>query len=311
MPGAGPGARPRPVAPAVLLVVLLWGGSYSGIKAVQAAIPAVPLATFRCAVAALVMLAGLLAARPWPRLRPREWATIALLGLAGTTVFHLGMVSGLALTTPAHAALLVNLSPLFASVLAAAWLGERLAGRRLAGILLALTGMALIVGRGDLRGGALLGDLLALAAALGWTVYSVAGKPMLARHPPLTVTGLAMVVGTLPLLPLGLPGLLAVPWRRLTPTTWLLLAYLSVGTIVVAYLLWYWALARAATARVVVYSYLIPLVAATISIALGQDVPTPSLVAGAVAVVGGVALTQLGGPPRLTARRGPTTVEEP
>jgi drug/metabolite transporter (DMT)-like permease len=56
------------------------------------------------------MLAGLCLARRWPRLRPREWLTVALVGTAGTAGFHLGLVGGLALTTPAHAALLVNLS---------------------------------------------------------------------------------------------------------------------------------------------------------------------------------------------------------
>jgi drug/metabolite transporter (DMT)-like permease len=89
-----------------------------------------------------------------------------------------------------------------------------------------------------------------------------------------------MILGTLPLLPVGGPGLLAVPWRSLGPGTWLLLAYLSVGTIVVGYVLWYWALARTSTARVVVYSYLTPVVAAVISIALGQDTPSVALAVG-------------------------------
>jgi drug/metabolite transporter (DMT)-like permease len=240
------------------------------------------------------MLAGLCLARRWPRLRPREWLTVALVGTAGTAGFHLGLVGGLALTTPAHAALLVNLSPLFAVLLAALTLGERLGVRRLGGVLLALGGVILIVARGDLTGGTLLGDLLCVGAAAAWTVYAVGGKALFAVHPPMQITALAMVLGTLPLLPIGGPGLLAVPWRSLGPGTWLLLAYLSVGTIVVGYVLWSWALARASTARVIVYSYLTPVIAAAISVALGQDAPSVSLAVGAVAVVAGVALAQLG-----------------
>ena len=85
-----------------------------------------------------------------------------------------------------------------------------------------------------------------------------------------------------------------MPWPSLGPGTWLLLAYLSVGTIVVAYVLWYWALARTSTARVLAYSYLTPVIAAAISIAVGQDAPSLALAVGALAVVAGVALVQVG-----------------
>jgi drug/metabolite transporter (DMT)-like permease len=240
------------------------------------------------------MLVGLCLARRWPRLSRREWGTVALVGIAGHAGFHLCLVGALAFTTPAHAALFVNLSPLFATLLAAVTLGERLGARRLGGVLLALGGLRVMVGRGDLTGGTLLGDLLSVGAALAWTVYSVAAKPLLAVHRPLQITALALILGTPPLLLVGGPALLAVPWRSLRPGTWLLLAYLSIGTIVVAYVLWYWALARTSTARVLVYSYLTPVIAAGISIAVGQDTPSVALAAGAVAVVAGVALVQLG-----------------
>jgi drug/metabolite transporter (DMT)-like permease len=240
------------------------------------------------------MLAGLCLTGRWPRLSRTEWGTVALVGMAGHAAFHLCLVGALALTTPAHSALFVNLSPLFATLLAAVTLGERLGIRRLGGVLLALAGLGAIIGRGDLTGGALLGDLLSVGCALAWTVYSVAAKPLLAVHPPLQITALALILGTPPLLLVGGPSLLAVPWTSLGPGTWLLLAYLSVGTIVVAYVLWYWALARASTARVLVYSYLTPVVAAAISVGLGQDTPSVALAVGAVAVVAGVALTQFG-----------------
>ena len=50
------------------------------------------------------------------------------------------------------------------------------------------------------------------------------------------------------------------------------------------------ALARTATARVVAFSFLIPLIATTIAVLAGQETLSPSLVLGAVAVLGGVAL---------------------
>jgi O-acetylserine/cysteine efflux transporter len=264
------------------------------VKGALAVLPPLPLATFRCLAAACILLGALrVAGRRLPALRPREWALVVVAGLSGNTIFQLGMAWGLAYTTPAHSALMVNLSPVVAILLAWIWLGERPRARRLAGIALALGGVGLIVTRGgDVGAGSLVGDGLALAAGVGWAVYVVAGKPLLAAHPPLEITTLASVVGAVPLLPLGLPGLVAVPWSTLGARTWLLLAYLSLFTLVLANGLWYWALARATTARVVVFSYLTPVVATAGSILLGQDTVSVPLVLGAGAVVAGVALAQ-------------------
>jgi drug/metabolite transporter (DMT)-like permease len=292
-----PQASSRGVVPAVLVVVLLWAGSYIAVKRAQAVIPPLPLATFRCLGAAVVLGTALFVVRRRiPRLSSPEWATIVLLGLTGGTAFQLCLVGGLAFTTPAHSALLTCLSPVFTVLLAVAWLGEPLGARRAAGILVAFGGVTLIIARDAslTGGGSVVGDLLSLGAGLAWAVYSVAGKPLLARHRAVDVTALSTIVGAIPLLALGMPGLAAVDWGALGPRMWLLLVYLSAITLGVGSLLWFWALARAATARVVVFTYLTPVVAAALSVSLGDEALTATLVAGAVTVVGGVALAQLG-----------------
>jgi drug/metabolite transporter (DMT)-like permease len=257
------------------------------------------LAAFRCAVAAVLLLAvGLGAGLRPPGPRARDWLRVAGAGVLGNTAFHLCMVTGVHHTSPAHAALLIALSPLFAALLARLALGEPVGTRRLVGILLAFTGVGVIVLRGETPGGgSWRGDLLSLGASLSWAAYTVLGKPLLARSGAREATTWATLFGTLPLLPLGLPGLAAVPWSALSPGRWLLLAYLSAGTIALANLLWYWALARAATARVVAFSYLVPLVATGVALAAGQEALTASLLAGGLAIVGGVALAQRAGAP--------------
>jgi len=220
----------------------------------------------------------------------RDWGLVVLLGLLGNTLFHVLLVTGVHHTSPAHAAILVALSPLFAALLARLFLGEPLRMRQMAGIGLAFAGVAMIVTRGGAGTASWLGDLLSLGASLAWALYTVIGKPLLARATPLAVTTWATVLGTIPLLPLGLPGLAEVRWSELSLGRWLLIAYLSAVTIALANLLWYWVLARRATARVVAFSYLIPLIATVIAVAAGQEAPTASLAVGAAAVLCGVAL---------------------
>ena len=103
-----------------------------------------------------------------------------------------------------------------------------------------------------------------------------------------------MVAGAAPLLLLGIRGLVAVRWTGLSAGTWGLLVYISVVALTVSYLLFSWALARAAIARVAVFQYLTPVIAVLISVALGQQALTGTLVGSAAAVIGGVALAQRG-----------------
>jgi drug/metabolite transporter (DMT)-like permease len=223
-------------------------------------------------------------------LPPRDWGVVVLLGFFGNTLFHSLLVLGVHRTSPGHAALLVALSPVLAALLARLLYGEPVGRRRTAGIALGFVGVALIVLRGSHSAGSLLGDVLCLGASLSWALYTVIGKPLLVRATPLAVTTWATLIGALSLLPLGLPGFREVRWAALAPDEWFLLAYLSAGTIALANLLWYVALARTATSRVVGFSFLIPLIATTIAVLAGQETLSPALVLGALAVLGGVAL---------------------
>jgi drug/metabolite transporter (DMT)-like permease len=225
-----------------------------------------------------------------PGLRPRDWAVVALLGLFGTTLFQSLLVTGVHRTAPGDAALLVAMSPVLAAPLARLLYGEPITPRRMAGIALGFLGVALIVTRGSRETSTLLGDLLCLGASLAWALYTVFGKTLLTRATPLTVTTWAALIGILPLLPFGMPGLHDVRWSELSMGQWLLLAYLSGGTIAIGNLLWYVALARVATSRVVGFSFLVPLIAATIAILAGQEILTLPFALGAAAVLGGVAL---------------------
>src|SRR5262249_39130822 len=89
--GAGPTGGRRPgdaaIVPILLLVSLLWGGSYPAIKATQGFFPPIAFATFRCTVAAITLvLVGLAGGALRSALRRREWGVVSLLGLLGTTL---------------------------------------------------------------------------------------------------------------------------------------------------------------------------------------------------------------------------------
>lgn len=109
---------------------------------------------------------------------------IALLGFLGMWICGAVVYLGLRDTTATNATLIYTTSPVFILLIEAVTAGRRIGAREIAGSLAAMIGVAVIVTRGDLAALAALdinpGDVLILAAALSWAIYSV-----LYRSPPL------------------------------------------------------------------------------------------------------------------------------
>jgi len=100
----------------------------------------------------------------------------------------------------------------------------------------------------------------------------------------------------IPALPLGLGALLVPSYRvdiaRASAAAWWGVGYLILMTSVVAYLLWYWALAHLAAARVAIFTNLQPLATALLGhLVLGERM-TAAFFSAAAVVIAGVLLAQ-------------------
>lgn len=281
----------------LLLMVLIWGANYSVVKAALREIPPQAFNALRMSVASAVFAAALARAGV-PRIVPSDWMRLAALGAVGHFVYQLLFMAGISRTTASNSSLIIGCSPV-AVTLASALAGhERVFRAQWAGILLSLTGVYLVVGRGAEFGGAsLAGDAFTMGAVCCWAVYTVGSRDLLARHSPLTVTGLTMLFGTALLVPASAAGLRQVPWPAVPLWAWVALVLSALLALNLAYLIWYASVQRIGNVRTSAYSNFIPLVAMAVAIAVLGEPLTASKVAGAAAVVGGVAIT------RVAARR--------
>ena len=145
--------------------------------------PALAIAFWRCAIAAVVLL---FASRGrWrtelSRLEPRErWLAVA----AGffLALHFASWIRSLEYTTVASSTLLVNTGPIWVGLLTPLLSRDSIGGRLWIGIALSFAGSAIVAG-GDLRlgGDALLGDALALFGAITVGLYLLAGRRLRAR----------------------------------------------------------------------------------------------------------------------------------
>jgi drug/metabolite transporter (DMT)-like permease len=276
----------KPAAFAAAGTVLLWASAFPAITVAVRGLGPAGLAVARLAVAS----AALALVAPWMgvrRPRPRDLPLIALCGLAGMTGYQLLLNAGERVVPAGTASLLVATAPVYASLLAVAFLGERATRRRWAGSAVALAGTALIAASHGLGFG--VSALIVLAAAVLQAIFHTAQKPLLARYTGFEVTAYAMWAGTVFILP-WTGSLLRALWGPGAHAGGAAIGsavFLGLAPSAAGFVLWAYAMARMDVGRVTVSLYLVPAAAIGISLVWLGQVPGPAeLTGGAIALAG-------------------------
>jgi drug/metabolite transporter (DMT)-like permease len=218
----------------------------------------------------------------------RDLPLIVVCGLAGMTGYQLLLNAGERVVPAGTASLLVATAPVYSSLLAVAFLGERAGRRRWAGSAIALAGTALIAASHGLGFG--VSALVVLAAAVLQAIFHTAQKPLLARYTSFEVTAYAMWAGTAFILPWTGSLLRTLPTAggaAIGSAVFLGLAPSAAG-----FVLWAYAMARMDVGRVTLSLYLVPAVAIVISLAWLGQVPGPVELAGGAVALAGVMLAR-------------------
>ncbi|BDG05781.1 DMT family transporter [Anaeromyxobacter oryzae] len=281
----------------MLLHSVISAGTYLAAKRALGELSPFEVALARFTLAGLVF--GLLLWSRHVRIERRDLLGLGLLGFVAVPLNQGFFLAGLAWSTPGHAALLYALTPIFVFLFARVRLGERATALKVLGIGVAFAGVLVVLGaRGSVAlGGSsrmLAGDLLMLLAVVAWAIFAVGGKVYAERYGPVVSTSAAIVAGTVLYLPVGFVASDLHRFARLSPAGWAALLYLVVFTSVVAYLLYYWSLARAEASRVAIWSNLQPVLTALLAWGLYGDRLTGPFLAGGAMVLAGVVLTERG-----------------
>jgi drug/metabolite transporter (DMT)-like permease len=272
---------------ALFLSLILWASSFPGIKAGLDGYSPFELAALRFLIASLT-LAGI---APWFKVRrPRTKDLPLIVGLAlfGVACYHLAVNYGELKATTSTAAFITNLGPVFTVLIAWLFLGEELRRRRWIGIGISLVGVWLIASG---RGGSLsanLGTVVLLGAALCWSLFFVLQKPLLRYYAPVEVTCYSVWIATAFLaflVPQSLAASRAAPWAAT-----LAAVYLGLFPTTLAYVAWSYVLTHLPASQASVYTYLVPPLSIAIAVIWVNEVPSPSLLIGGVAILAGVAV---------------------
>jgi drug/metabolite transporter (DMT)-like permease len=285
---------PAPVAPSPLLidaalfsVVLMWASTFTLFKIAWRDMDPVAFTAVRFAAMFAFSLVVLALARN--RVRPRRADVPALIasGLTGYFLYQMGFVLGLDRTTALASAILISTHPIFSVIFM--WLARRQRATRLevAGVVVGFLGVAVFLRAWDAFATARPGDLLSLGAAAAFGAYGVINQPLTARYPSRELMSYGLAVGGLLVTVVGIPAMVQQDWGAVSSTSWVILAYATVGPVYLAYALWNWAIRHRGIPRTVVYGFLVPVLGGAIAVlALDETVTVPQLVGGLLVVIG-------------------------
>jgi drug/metabolite transporter (DMT)-like permease len=261
----------------VLLVLLsvLWGGSFFFNGVALRDVPPLTVAFVRVAGGALCLLAVIAALGGTLPKRAADWLPFAVMGLVNNVIpFSLFLIAQ-TIVSSGLAAVLNATTPLFAVLVMAAAGEERLTGQRIAGVAIGVGGVALLRAPGLSTADQILGVTLCLAAALSYGFAGFGGRRALAGVPPLTSAAGQLICST-PMMAVA-AAIAERPWTLPMPgaATWAALAGLATLSTALAYILFFRILNRSGAVNVVLVTLLIPVT----TILLGHFVLAETLTA--------------------------------
>lgn len=279
-----------------LLLVVIWGVNFPISK--QALVDLLPMSfnSIRFLGSSLLLLAILrVMGEDW-RIRRKDLPLFTMLALVGITAYQLCFVFGLSLSTASNTSLLIATSPTLIVVFSALLGHERAAARTWLGVALSLAGIVLVVGgRGQgLHIGmqSLAGDMMALGCAVTWALYTIYGQPLFKTYSAFKVTTLTMAMGAVPLVVLAVPSLLQQNWEAVSGPAWAGLAYSTLMSIALGYVIYYTSVGLLGGRRASAYYNLTPVVSVAVAFAFLGERLTPVQAVGAVIVLLGVYVTR-------------------
>lgn len=265
----------------LLLLALIWGGSFTANHAALAQMPVATVVAFRVTGAALVLWAYIALARlPVPK----TWAfarNALVLGVFNNVVPFSLIVWGQTHIASGLAGILNAATALFSVLLAAAvFPDERLGSRRLIGVILGLAGVAVVIGPDALRHFDLtsLGQLAILGAGLSYAGAAAFGRQALRGIRPEVGAAAMLTASSLIMLPtaIALGGIPPLPQGQ----TFAALLYLALIASALAYRLFYTILQQAGAGNLGLVTLLITPFAILFGALLFDETLPPQAFAG-------------------------------
>ncbi|HLE64616.1 MAG TPA: DMT family transporter [Candidatus Bathyarchaeia archaeon] len=243
----------------VVALSLIWGLAFVAIRRAAFELSPVNLTIIRWLIASAgFLLLAPIFGRPRRPIQRQHVPRILLVSFASVTGYHLSLNYAESIVSSGLAGLLISFGPIFAVLLSAVFLKERIETRLMLALASAVAGALVLSVNTNLNFGQVTGPLAVILAAFMYGVFSVGSKPLVKEYGALPTAIWVAVIGTVFTLPL-ISSSLAAQLSALSSVGWLSVVYLAVLSTVVANMMLYTLIRDRAVSRLSVQLYLVPL----------------------------------------------------
>jgi drug/metabolite transporter (DMT)-like permease len=303
----------NPVYTGIALAIaaaLVWSGNFIVASGIAFKLPPVSLAFYRWLLATLAMTP--LALPAFKQQRSIVFASAKYffwISLTGIACFNTFIYIAAQSLSPINLVLIATTSsPVMSAILAAIFLKEKFTWLTLAGIILCISGVVVLVSKGNISNTTLSvfspGNWWVLLAALMFAIYNIMARKKPGGISPAVFLFVIFGIGTILLLPAFIWETIHLtstsstyfntrwnteqlaPWN-FQQTVLMAILYLALGASVVAYLCWNGAIKRLGAARTALFGNLIPIFSALEAVViLGDKITRTHIISGVLVLSG-------------------------
>jgi drug/metabolite transporter (DMT)-like permease len=285
---------------AIIVTTVLWSSSLIFAKVIFAEVGPIVFVALRYTLACPFLLAITLQHKKKQTIDDvkSNWKILLVAGLSGPFISQILQYIGLELTTASDALLLLNLTPIFAVILAAPVLSEKITNEKVVGLMLATIGAMLIVMNTNPESASFdiwrfLGDLIVIVSTFFFAINGIAGKLAIKSVDAISTTFYST--------------LFAVPFIWVSATllddvtvlftmsaqAWLVMIWVAIVNTVVAFILYYESMKHIEASLVQIMLNLIAVWGVLMSILVLNESVTYLQIFGGVVTVIGVVIAQM------------------
>jgi drug/metabolite transporter (DMT)-like permease len=273
----------------IILAVIFWGSSFIATKVALKELSPESIISLRLIIASVFLFITAIVYKKNFSINLKSHGIIFILALIA--VFHLLIqVTGLKYTTAANTGWIIGTAPIFMAILAAIFFREKIGLLKISGIIIAMFGLLLLIGKGNITNVDLIenkGDLLVLASAFTWGVYSMVNKKISLSYSPLMTILYLFVMMAIIIIPFNLNAASVNSVVHLSLNGWISILFLGLFCSGIAYVIWAYSLRDLESAKVGAFLYFEPLVTVLAAwILLSESITVLMILSGAIITLG-------------------------
>ena len=273
----------------IISAVIFWGTSFIATKVALKELSPETIISLRLIIASVFLFITAILLKKDFSINLKSHGFIFILALIA--VFHLMIqVTGLKYTTASNTGWIIGTAPIFMAILAAIFFREKIGLLKISGIIIAMFGLLLLIGKGNITNVDLIknkGDLLVLASAFTWGVYSMVNKKISLSYSPLMTILYLFIMMAVIIIPFNLNAAIVNSVDHLSVNGWISILFLGLFCSGIAYVIWAYSLRELESAKVGAFLYFEPLVTVLAAwVLLSESITLLMILSGVIITLG-------------------------